>query len=51
MFKSKWVLFLVLLLVVLVGLTMITLAINPDGLALALGVSPQGHLCGSTCAI
>jgi hypothetical protein len=51
MFKSKWVLFLVLLLVVLVGLTVITLAVDPGGLSLALGVTPMGHACGSTCPI
>lgn len=51
MFKSKWVLFLVLLLVVLVGLTVITLAVNPGGLSLALGVTPTGHVCGSVCTI
>ena len=51
MFKSKWILFLVLLLVVLVGLTMITMALNPGGLSLAMSATPLGHVCGSTCPI
>lgn len=51
MFKSKWVLFLVLLLVVFVGLTVVTMAMNPGGLSLALDFQTMGHVCGSTCAI
>ena len=51
MFKSKWALFLVLLLVVLVGLTIVTMALNPGGLSLAIDVAPLGHACGSVCTI
>lgn len=51
MFKSKWVLFLVLLLVVFVGLAVVTFAVSPEGLSLALGFQTMGHACGSTCSI
>lgn len=51
MFKSKWVLFLIVFVVVFVGLTVATLAINPGGLSLAAGFQTFGHVCTSTCAI
>lgn len=51
MFKSKWVLFLVLLLVAFVGLAVVTMAVNPGGLSLALGSETMGHVCGSVCGI
>jgi hypothetical protein len=51
MFKSKWVLFLVLFVVVFVGLTVAALAISPSGLSLAAGYQTLGHVCGSVCTI
>ncbi|MCB9418775.1 MAG: hypothetical protein H6667_03150 [Ardenticatenaceae bacterium] len=51
MFKSKWALFLVLLVVVFVGLAMVAFAVNPEGISLALGLDLMGHVCGSVCAI
>jgi hypothetical protein len=51
MFKSKLALFLVLLVVVLVSVAVIALAVNPEGLSLAMGVVPTGHVCGSVCTI
>lgn len=51
MFKSKWVLFLVLLMVVFVGLAVVTFAFSPEGLSLAWGLEVMGHACGSTCSI
>jgi hypothetical protein len=51
MFKSKWVLFIALMVVVVIGLTIITLGVNPGGMSLALGFEPAGHACGSFCGI
>jgi hypothetical protein len=51
MFKSKWVLFLALLLVVFVGLTVVTFALDLGSLSLAQGYDLMGHACTSTCAI
>jgi hypothetical protein len=38
-------------LVVFVGLTVFTLALNPGDISLALGFDLMGHVCGSTCSI
>lgn len=51
MFKSKWVLFLVMLLVVFVGLTMVAFAANFETLSLAQGYDVMGHACTSICSI
>lgn len=51
MFKTKWILFLVLLLVVFIGLTVLTVAVIPESMSLARGLDLMGHVCGSTCSI
>ncbi len=51
MFKSKWVLILALLVVVFVGLTMVTFALDSGSLSLTQGYDLMGHACTSVCTI
>ncbi len=52
MFKSKWVLILALLVVVVfVGLTMVTFALDFGSLSLTQGYDLMGHACTSVCTI
>jgi hypothetical protein len=51
MFKSKWVLILALLVVVFVGLTMVTFALDFGSLSLTQGYDLMGHVCTSVCTI
>jgi uncharacterized membrane protein len=51
MFKSKWILFLVILLVIFIGLTIVTMAVSPDGIILVRGAEVMRPVCGSTCSI
>lgn len=51
MFKSKWVLFLAMMLVIFVGLTVVAFAMNPEGLFLVQGFDLMGHACTSICSI